>query len=148
VFAGDTATNPLDPGITLQNGQKLHGEGIGLTITGFGTLVPAGAQPKIASSTGNAVTVLANTANGDRTGIEIRGLDLASTTANAIDVTSANTQDVGVRISENTISGSGPLLEGIDINGGSTGTATLAVHDNAITAAGTASTSPAPLELC
>jgi hypothetical protein len=137
VFAGDTAATPLNPGITLQNGQKLHGEGIGLTVTGFGTFVPAGAQPKIASSTGNAVTVLANTANGDRTGIEIRGLDLASTTANAIDVTSANTQDVGVRISENTISGSGPLLEGIDINSGSTGTATLAVHDNAITAAGT-----------
>ncbi len=136
VFNGQSATTPLTDGITLKNGQKLHGEGVGLTVTGFGTLVVAGAQPRIEAA-GNAVTVLANTANGDQTGVEIRGLNLASTGANAIDVTSANGQNLGVRISENTISGSGGTLEGIDINQGSTGTATLAVHDNSITAAGT-----------
>ena len=79
--------------------------------------------------------MLANTANGDRTGVEIRGLNLASTGGNAIDVTSADAANLGVRISENTITGA--TAEGIDINHGSSGTATLAVHDNTITATGT-----------
>ena len=52
-------------------------------------------------------------------------------------MTSANAQNLGVRISENTISGSALAFEGIDITQGSTGAATLAVHDNTITAGGT-----------
>jgi Bacterial Ig-like domain/Bacterial Ig domain/FG-GAP-like repeat len=136
VFNGLTGTTPLTGGIALKNGQKLHGEGIGLTVGSFVSIVPAGSQPRIQSA-GNTVAVLANTANGDRTGVEIRGLDLRSTAGNAIDVTSANTQNLGIRISENTISGSGAAFEGIDVNQGSTGTATLAVNDNIITASGT-----------
>jgi Bacterial Ig-like domain/Bacterial Ig domain/FG-GAP-like repeat len=135
VFNGDSATTPLTGGITVKNGQKLHGEGIGLTVGSFVNIVAAGTRPQIESA-GNTIAVLANTANGDRTGVEIRGLDLNSTAGNAIDVTSANTQSLGVRISENIISGSGGTLDGIDINQGSTGTATLAVHDNSISASG------------
>ena len=134
VFNGLTATTPLSGSIALKNGQKLLGEGVGLTIAGFPTLVPSGTRPRI-SSAGDAVTVVANTANGDRTGVEIRGLNLASTGGNAIDVSSLNAQNLGIEISENTISGS--ALTGIIIAGGSTGTNTLAVHDNTIAAGGT-----------
>ena len=133
VFNGDSQTTPLG-GITLKNGVKLHGEGIGLTVGTFGTIIPAGTAPRLTSA-GNTIVVLANMANGDRTGVEIRGLSLASTGGNAIDVTSADTQALGVRISENTITGA--TAEGIDINHGSIGAATLAVHDNTITATGT-----------
>ncbi|HET9665670.1 MAG TPA: Ig-like domain-containing protein, partial [Desertimonas sp.] len=133
VFDGDSATTPLG-GITLKNGQKLHGEGIGLTVAPFGILVPAGTAPRLTSA-GNTVAVLANTANGDRTDVEIRGLNLSSTGGNAIDVTSADAANLGVRIHANTITGA--TQEGIDINHGSSGTATLAVHDNSILATGT-----------
>ena len=120
VFNGITATTPLAGSIALKNGQKLLGEGVGLTIAGFPTLVPAGTRPRIVA-TGDAVTVVANTANGNRTGVEIRGLNLASTTGNAIEASSANTQDLGVRISENTVAGSGAgwhhRPRGVDGNG-------------------------------
>ena len=132
IFNGLTATTPLSGSIALKTGQKLLGEGVGLTIVGFPTLVPAGTRPRIVATTGDAVTVIANTANGNRTGVEIRGLNLASTTGNAIEASSANTQDLGVRISENIVSGSGQ--DGIIIPAASTGTTTLAIHDNVITA--------------
>jgi large repetitive protein len=135
VFNGNSGTTPLTGGIALKNGVKLHGEGIGLTV-GAVPVVPSGTRPRITAA-GNTVGVLANTANGERTGVEIRGFDLTSTGGNAIDVTSADAQNAGVRISENTILGSGVGLEGIDINAGSTGTTTLAIHDNVITAGGT-----------
>ena len=135
IFNGLTATTPLTGGIALENGQKLLGEGVGLTIAGFGAIVPAGTRPRIVAA-GDAVTVAANTANGDRTGVQIRGLNLASTSGNGVDVSSANTQALGVRISENTISGSGPVQDGIVVAAGSSSTATLAVHDNIITANG------------
>jgi hypothetical protein len=136
VFTGNTATTPLTGGIALKSGVKLHGEGVGLTVGSFGTIVPVGTQPRVTAAA-NTVTVLANTANGDRTGVEIRGLDLTSTSGNAIDVTSANTQALGVTISENTFSGS--TAEAIDITHGSSGAATLSVHDNTVNAsAGTA----------
>ena len=90
VFNGLTAATPLTDSIALKNGQKLIGEGVGLTVAGFPTLVPAGTQPRIVAS-GDAVTVVANTLNGDRTGVEIRGLNLTST---------SRRHDLGVRISE------------------------------------------------
>ena len=117
VFNGDSQTTALG-GITLKNGVKLHGEGVGLTVGTFGTIVPAGTAPRLTSA-GDTIVVLANTANGDRTGVEIRGLNLASTGGNAIDVTSADAAILGVRISENTITGA--TAEGIDINHGSSG---------------------------
>ena len=131
-------------GITLQNGQKLYGEAFGLSINQSlngnpapAVLVAPGGSPDISASTGNAVGVLANTASGNLTNIEIRGLTLSTTaaTSNAIDVTSADAANLGVTISGVTVTGA--TAEGIDINHGSSGTATLAVHDNTITAAGT-----------
>ena len=86
-------------------------------MAGFSTLVPAGTQPRIVAA-GDAVTVVANTANGDRTGVEIRGLNLASTSGNAVEASSANTQNLGVRISENTVTADG---SGIFIRSGGTG---------------------------
>ena len=102
VFNGLTAATPLTDSIALKNGQKLIGEGVGLTVAGFPILVPAGTQPRIVAS-GDAVTVVANTLNGNRTGVEIRGLNLTSTTGNAVEASSADTQNLGVRISENTV---------------------------------------------
>ncbi len=137
VFRGNTGTTPLGGGIVLKNGQKLHGEGIGLTHPTHGLLVPAGQRPHIThgSALGNGVTVLAD-ATGDRTGVEIRGLELSGN-ANAIDVTSQAAAQLAVRISENTISGAG--AEGIDVNIGSSSAAqTLAIHDNILRATGTA----------
>ena len=116
-------------GITLQNGQKLYGEGFGLSINQAlngnpapVVLVAPGGSPDIAASTGNAVGVLANTASGSLANIEIRGLTLATTAAssNAIDVTSANAANVAVTISDVVVNGA--TAEGIDINQASTGT--------------------------
>ena len=133
VFNGISATTAYAGGIALQNGQKLLGEGVGLTIAGFSPLVPAGTRPRIVA-TNDAVTVVANTANGNRTGVEIRGLNLASTNGNAVEASSADAQNLGVRISENAITTT--LFDGIIVPAASTGTATLAVHDNTITAGG------------
>ena len=131
-------------GITLQNGQKLYGEAFGLSINQSlngnpapAVLVAPGGSPEINATTGNAVGVLANTASGSLTNIEIRGLTLSTTaaTSNAIDVTSADAANVGV-----TISG----VVGDRRDGGrdrhqpgSTGTATLSCTNNTITATGT-----------
>ncbi len=136
VYRGNTGTTALAGGITLRNGQKLHGEGIGLTHPTHGLLVAVGTRPHITHIAGNAVTVLANTVNGARSGVEIRGLQLSGS-ANAIDVTSADAALLGVRISENAITAAG--VEGIDINIGSSSlTQTLAVHDNSLLSTGSA----------
>jgi hypothetical protein len=135
VFNGLSQTTAYGAGITLKSGQKLVGEGVGLTMTGFGTLVPAGTRPRIQTS-GDTVTVLANTANGSRTGVEVRGLNLASTTGNAVDARSADAATLGIRISENTVTGTGAVQAGLFLEASSSTTATLAVHDNTITANG------------
>jgi hypothetical protein len=135
VFRGNSGTTPLPGGITLKNGQKLHGEGIGLTLPTHGNLVVAGTQPRITNAGGNGVTVLANTANGDRTGVEIRGLSIGGNT-NAIDASTANANNLGILISNNVIENAGQ--EGIDINQASTGAATLAIANNTLTATGNA----------
>ena len=80
---------------------------------------------------------LANTGNGNRTGIEIRGLTLSTSGAasNAIDVTSANTFDLGVTIENVTITAA--TAEGIDINHGSTSTtSTVALTNVTVTSTG------------
>jgi hypothetical protein len=136
IFRGDTETTPLDGGITLANEQKLIGEGVGLTLPSLGTLVPVGAQPRITNSAtgGHGVTVVADSSNGDRTAVEIRGLEISGN-ANAVHVSSADVAELGVRISENTISNAG--LAGIAAIAGSTSTTqTLALHDNIVTANG------------
>jgi hypothetical protein len=131
VFRGNTGTTPLAGGITLRNGQKLHGEGIGLTVSPFGTLVAAGLKPRMSNTGGDAVSVPATA--GNRQGVEIRGLDLSGS-ANAVDVTATGANLVGVTISDNDIPSAG--AEGIDLNAGSTGAFTATLSNNAIAATG------------
>ncbi len=129
--------------ITLQTGQKLYGEGFGLSINQAlngnpapTVLVAPGNNPVINATTGNAVGVLANTANGSLTNVEIRGLTLSTTapSSNAIDITSANAADLGVTISDVVVTGA--TAEGIDINQASTGTATVAISNVTVTSTG------------
>ncbi len=131
VFRAGGAT--LDDGITLLNGQKLHGEGVGLSVTGFGALVAAGDEPLINHSAGNAVEVDATAA--DRLSIEIRGLNLQGSD-NAIDVTSGAAANVGITIDSVTVSGAGN--EGIDLNSGASGTFNATVTNNTLAAVGNA----------
>src|SRR5215210_4792135 len=140
VFEGTTSTTPLDGGIDIDNtGVKLHGQGVGLTVPGFGELIPAGNRPRITNSGAagapedNGVNVIATAAS--LTGIEIRGLDISGRD-NAIDVTATGANTASVDIRDNVVSGAG--LEGIDVNAGSTGTVTLAIRGNTLTAMGAA----------
>ena len=136
VFKGDESDEGQDAGITLKNGQKLLGQGVDLVVASH-TLVSGGLanRPLVTNAAGNAVTVLANTANGNRTGIEIRGLRLASTGAgaNAIDLTAADAAALEAVVAHNEITGA--TAEGIDINAGSTGAHQIfSIHDNTVTA--------------
>lgn len=134
VFRGNTGSTPLSAGITLKNGQKLWGEGIGLTVAPFGTLVAAGSKPRVVTTGADTVSVAATA--GPMQNVEIRGLDLASSggTTNAVDVTASGANAVGVTISDNAISGS--ALEGIDLNDGSSGTFVVSVANNTVTSTG------------
>jgi VCBS repeat-containing protein len=132
VFAGDTATTPHTSGITLKDGQKLIGEGVGLSVPGIGTIVAAGGRPHLVNTGGDAVSIPATAANRDN--VEVRGMDLQGS-ANAVDVTATGTNTVSVTISNNLVRGAGQ--EGIDLNAGSTGLFTATVQTNDITATGT-----------
>jgi hypothetical protein len=138
VFQGDNTTNKYNAGIKLKDGQKLLGEGVDLIVAGKTLVDVTTPKPaKINDTAEDTVQVLANTANGKRTGIEIRGLDITSAAGNAIDVTSANAVALDVLISDDVISGSAAGFAGIDVTAGSTGAQTLAVSNNTITANGT-----------
>ena len=131
VYEGNTVKKPLGGGIVLKDRQKLHGQGVGLVVPGFGTLVPAGNRPRINNTAGDAVSVPATA--GHRDAVEVRGLDLQGS-SNAIDVTAGVANNVGVILSDNTIRGAG--AEGIDLNAGSTGSFIATVQNNTITATG------------
>ena len=139
IFEGNTGTTPLTGSISLRNGQKLWGQGIALDVPGFGTsLVNATNKPRLRTTTASTDVVSVPATAGNRTNVEIRGLDLQATgaTSNAIDVTASGANNVGVTINTNNVRGA--TAEGIDVNAGSTGTATIAIHDNTLTANGTA----------
>ena len=151
VYFGNGTTSGHTAGIALKNGQRLWGEHFGLSLpvnlNGNGAptnLVTAVAnnRPLItnAAANGNAVRILANTANGNRNGVEVRGLSLSgnATAGNAIDVLvndSATLQ--ALLIDDNVVTGAG--AEGIDIvldnSGGVTNS--LALNNNTVTATGT-----------
>ena len=131
VFTGNTVAVPLTDGIVLKDGQKLHGQGVGLSVPGFANIVAAGVQPRINNALGDAVSLPATA--GARNNVEIRGLDLQSS-ANAVDVTSTGANTVSVTISDNTVRGAG--TEGIDLNAGSTGLFSATVQTNTIAATG------------
>ncbi|MFZ1621920.1 tandem-95 repeat protein [Dokdonella sp.] len=132
VFNGVSATTPYTGGIVLQDGQRLWGEGYGLAVAPFGTLVAAGTRPRINAASADAVSIPASA--GNRVGVEVRGLDLQGN-PNAIDVTATGANNVGVTIAGNNVRGA--AAEGFDINLGSTGTQRIAIQNNAVTATGT-----------
>ncbi|MEA2602915.1 MAG: hypothetical protein QOF89_3907 [Acidobacteriota bacterium] len=135
IFRGNTGATPLSGTITLKDGQKLWGEGIGLTVPGFGTLIPAGLKPLINTS-GDAVLVPATA--GNRQNVEIRGLDLQAS-GYAIRVNSTGANIVNVTIGDNNAtSTSATGLNGISLSEGGTGAFTAALGNNAIATTGAA----------
>jgi VCBS repeat-containing protein len=142
VFRGNTSTTPHG-GIRInKTGVKLHGEGVGLTVPGFGALIPAGSQPVI----DNAADVPAQEDHGvavDATlaslsGVEIRGLRIEGRD-NGIEVTATGANNAGVTISNNTVSSDASTgLEGIDVNANGTGTVTVTASNNSLSGRGNA----------
>ncbi|MGN6184628.1 MAG: tandem-95 repeat protein [Thermoanaerobaculia bacterium] len=127
-------TSSFGGGITLEPGQRLWGQGVGLilphNLNGNGSptvLVPAGARPTVTNS-GDVVSVPGVSA-------EIAGLNLTSTAGNAIDVTSVFLSAAStVSIYDNVIGGG---AEGIDVNAGSSSGTTVLANNNIITSTGT-----------
>lgn len=110
VYRGDGTSTDMSSGITLKSQQKFYGEGYGLSIPlGLNgnasptVLVAAGLPAKLTNSAGNAVNVLANSANFDRTGIEIRGFEISAASGNGIDIESEDTRVSEVTVSDNAI---------------------------------------------
>ena len=124
------SSNVSGGGIELEAGQRLWGEGFGLSIpqslNGNGSptvLVAPGTKPVINSSAVPAVTATAALP------AEIRGLTLTSI-ANAVDVTTTGAYSGSgtLLIDGNTFAGS--ALETLDINGGATGSAAVSIKNN------------------
>ena len=142
VFRGNSNTAPHG-GIRInRTGIKLHGEGVGLTVPGFGTLIPAGPQPFIDNAADvpaqedHGVAVDATTASLN--GVEIRGLVIEGRD-NGIDVTAIAGNSVGLTISNNTITSDATTgLEGVDVNANGTGTVTVTVSNNSLNGRGNA----------
>jgi VCBS repeat-containing protein len=145
VFYGDSATTPHDTQLTIDDtGVKLHGEAIGLTVPGFGTIVPAAGvanRPRlVVTSDGagedNGVSVDATA--GSLAGVEIRGMDIVGRN-NGIDVTASGPNSATVLIGDNTVMSEGLFgLEGVDVNANGAGTTTVTVSNNAIGGLGNA----------
>lgn len=139
VYNGDGTTAGQNAGITLKAGQRLVGEGVGLSIPvalngnpSPVNLVTAGTRPMLDNTTAGGSAAMAT----DVIPAQIVGLNLAGNT-NAVDVTltGAFAGSGTLEIANNTVRAAG--VEGIDVNAGGTGTLTLAIHDNGITAGGT-----------
>ncbi len=133
VYNGDGTNTGQNAGITLKNGQQLLGEINGLTVNAQ-TLVAVGSRPTIGNSGGAAVTVAASTANGDRTGIFIKGLSMAGTT-NAIDISSANAQTLTTTVDNVNITAA-TANHGVKIAAAATLTSTVTVQNSTVLAAG------------
>ena len=145
-FPGDYIfihSGTLSGTIEMENNQHLIGQGVGLTVAITGTfngsvnpnvsLVSAGAKPQVTNGAGDTVRIKTQIP------IEIVGLSLASTTGNAIDLTSAAalTGSGTSTIASNEFRGAG--AEGVDINlnGGTKGALTLNITSNTWDIAGT-----------
>ncbi len=148
IFVHD-GTLALSGPMPMEANQHLIGEGqvntgpaagfalsIPVNLNGNGSptnLVATGTRPQLTNATGDAVTV------GTTIPIEIVGLSLASTTGNAIDLTSAAALSGSstLTISRDEFRGAG--AEGIDVNmnASTTGTLNLNVTNNSWNVAGT-----------
>ena len=76
LFEGNGFTTGMGNGITLKDGQKLVGEGQGLTVAPFPTLVPAGGYPQLSNISGPGVTLANNNV--------VRGLSVVGSQGPAI----------------------------------------------------------------
>jgi hypothetical protein len=129
VYNGDGTNSGQDAGIALKNGQQLLGEINGLTVNAQ-TLVAAGSRPTIGNSGGAGVTVAASTANGDRTGIFIKGLSIAGTTS-AISISSANAQTLTATVDNVNITAA-TANHGVSVAAAATLTSTVTVQNSTI----------------
>ena len=140
VLFGDGTTTNQDSGITLNNDQRLIGEGVELTarnpftLPASGppsqTLFPAGNKPLIGGGGSNDVSIQATA--GDRLGMEVRGLTMTGTGINGIEVVVGGTFNAEVLIANNQF---GTAALQVDENGirafnAGTGTWTLAINGN------------------
>jgi VCBS repeat-containing protein len=136
IFVHNSAS--LTSSIELEANQHLLGEGVGLSINrnlnGNGAptnLVAAGTKPPVTSATDTVKITAAMP-------VEVRGLSLASTAGNAIDVTTtaALSGSSTLTIANNDITAAS--AEGLDLNlnAGTTGTLNVAVNSNNVTATG------------
>jgi VCBS repeat-containing protein len=127
----------LASSIELEANQHLLGAGVALSIprnlngNGSPTLLAVAGTRSPVTSASNTVSI------GNAIPVEIRGLSLASTGGNAIDLTAgaaAYTGSTLLTIADNTVSAA--TAEGIDVNAAGTSTLNLALNNNNITAAG------------
>jgi Bacterial Ig domain len=126
-----TVAGPID----MEQGQRLRGEGVGLSFIfsingnpGATSVVPAGPAPTIVSAA-DTVTV------SGVTSVQISGVTLNSTGGNAIDVTGVPF-GAATSVNINNITVSGAAAEGIDVNGGNTAGTTATISSSTITSAG------------
>ncbi len=134
VYNGDGSNSGQNAGIALKNGQQLLGEINGLTVNAQTLVTAGGSRPTIGNAGGAGVTVAASTANGDRTGIFIKGLSIAGTT-NAVDISSANAQTLTATVDNVNITGA-TANNGIKIAAAGTLTSTVTVQNSTVVSAG------------
>ena len=140
VLFGDGTTNNQDSGITLNNDQRLLGEGVELTARNPFTLpasgppgqslFPAGNNPLIGGGGLSDVKIFATAA--DRLGVEVRGLTMTGTGTNGIEVVGLSPFTAEVLITNNQF---GTAAEQILQNGilaSGSGGWTLAINDNSV----------------
>ncbi|MBI5664349.1 MAG: hypothetical protein HZC49_04570 [Nitrospirae bacterium] len=126
VYSGDLATTGQDVGITLKSGQKLIGEGVGLSLNGV-VIVPAATAPKISNAAliapANIPVVMLATGN------EVAGLAIEASSNEAILALSGT----GHNLHNNTITFGAGGREGIRLLGNVTGN--VLISNNTITGA-------------
>ena len=130
IFSGDGTDTNQDAGITLLNNQKLLGEGVGLTIAGLGTIVPAAVAPKITNALGDAVTLgSGNTVSGltidAPLGAAISGAEISGGTVDQVNISNPAGAGIDLIIAAGTftfnsldVQGSGSFGVNIQSSGG------------------------------
>ena len=147
VFTG-SGTTGQDAGITLNNAQRLIGNGVALTfpgtvnsIAGPHTLFAAGTHPLI-DNIGGSNDVDVTSAAAALTGIEIRGLHFVGS-IHGINVSISGSGSAEVAIANNIIgttggSAVGPTMNGLNAVSTSTGNLELAFNNNTVNTVGSA----------
>lgn len=126
VFAGDGGA--YSGGIEVEDGQRLLGQGIDLVVGGH-LLVPAGPAARVEQPSGAAVRL------ADVGGV-VRGFELTSGDARAVEVVTTGAGGHVVTIADNVVAAAG--AEGIAVEHAATGTLVLTAARNAIAATGSA----------